>query len=447
MNETSNENLANRESRYAVQEEQALTVTVVRQLNQESLPATVANLSLGGAKLVVSLPLSFTELIRVNLTLSESDVRFDVPARICWARPIGDGTYSVGCAFSERLTPEVLNSLSELGYLERRAHGRVQVDFPALSKWELSDTISTVQVLDYSIGGFVMVSRQRAQADQQLMLEISTEHQVFTLSARVVWQTRMEESYRIGCSFIGKKDAETMARAARVIHGDDETVTKPDVKAKTKSLSAVALIAITLLTAGGYHYWFRTEPRRQQGYNTVPVSVVVSSTSPPEPVTQPPETSELAADRVQPELTEVIDDPPVGSPEPSSAILIVEAPNVVTDAPEANSDTTLLNGIDQRVRECVQRANSGAFRAALTDLGVVVKQYPRDPAYRYMIASVASNAGFHGFAEVQFDLGWKLEQRYPSSTPLRLLDALTSQQGEWLKNQRAIRLKSVQSHN
>ena len=192
MNETDIDNPANRESRYTVQDEQVLTVALLRQSNGESLPATVANLSLGGAKFVVSQPLSFTELVRVSLALPDSDVCFDVPARICWARPVGDGTFSVGCAFSERLPPEVLNSLSELGYLERRAHGRVQVNFPALSKWELSDTNSTVQVLDYSTGGFVMVSRQRAQADQQLMLEISTEHGVFTLSARVVWQTRME---------------------------------------------------------------------------------------------------------------------------------------------------------------------------------------------------------------------------------------------------------------
>ena len=208
-----------REHRFVVQEDKPLHAELERESADEKIVCTIGNLSLGGAKLIVPEPLTFSETVILRLHIPEADVDATVQCRICWARPSGNG-WSVGCAFSRRLTPDLLDQLSSLGYLERRNHGRQEVDIQATAKWELNDEKVPVRLRNFSTGGFAMESAQRTYADQQVLLEIPTGDKTQTLSARVVWQSCAGEGYLVGCAFVGPGDAEKMRRAVAILQPD-----------------------------------------------------------------------------------------------------------------------------------------------------------------------------------------------------------------------------------
>lgn len=90
-----------------------LQVEVVRDPHQTPamIEAELVDLSRDGLQLRAPVPLAERETIAVKLRHAESGVDLTLPATVCWCRPQEDGTWSAGCASTERVDWESLGEL------------------------------------------------------------------------------------------------------------------------------------------------------------------------------------------------------------------------------------------------------------------------------------------------------------------------------------------------
>ena len=68
------------------------------------------NLSLGGVGLNAPHPLEVGHEVRISFRVHEKEVKV-LPARIVFCRSEVDGSWRIGCAFSEALSADILDSL------------------------------------------------------------------------------------------------------------------------------------------------------------------------------------------------------------------------------------------------------------------------------------------------------------------------------------------------
>jgi hypothetical protein len=82
----------------------------VRLPGEEWQRAWVLNLSLDGAGLLLSRPLTAGQEINIIL-VSGQNQSFEMPARICHVTQQPDGDWIVGCEFTKQLTDEELDAV------------------------------------------------------------------------------------------------------------------------------------------------------------------------------------------------------------------------------------------------------------------------------------------------------------------------------------------------
>ena len=87
-----------------------LPVVLHLPLASRRIEGWVRNLSETGIGLTISEPLAVGDTMVVRLRGAQNRL-LTVPARVTYATPKDDGTWSIGCGFDRRLDPETLRSL------------------------------------------------------------------------------------------------------------------------------------------------------------------------------------------------------------------------------------------------------------------------------------------------------------------------------------------------
>jgi hypothetical protein len=197
-----------RDERYAVKGQVPISVTVQFDDNGEtkSIDATAVDLSLRGTKL--ELPCSVPASGEVLLTIRPADLDIEITttAKVCWARPIGDRSWWVGCAIDQALPASSLTTLAKHGYIDRRQDERRTINSPAVARWELGGEGQDIRLLDVSQGGLAILSSQEARPGDRLLLTIDPDNlREQPIIVRVQWQRPGGDAWVIGCSFSSKE--------------------------------------------------------------------------------------------------------------------------------------------------------------------------------------------------------------------------------------------------
>ena len=128
-------------------------------------------------------------------------------ARVCWARPIGENRWWLGCSFDNPIELDSLTELAADGYIDRRRDQRVPINKPAQVRWELSSDCIDARMLDLSSGGFSLHVPERPRAGDRLLLSFPRDgDDAIPVVARVHWQREAQggEGYVVGCGFVDK---------------------------------------------------------------------------------------------------------------------------------------------------------------------------------------------------------------------------------------------------
>ncbi len=175
----------------------------------------VRDISRGGMKFLTSMKLDPGTLIRIALPTSGSNRETAVLACVMHATPQTDGSYAIGCAFSDELGDDELKQFG--GRRERsntpdkrawmRFPGQGQAEYLALPPTGLpGKQAEIVNISPTGIGLFVD-ERLEPGVILDLMLKTRAGEQIFDILACVVYVgPRSEGGWIAGCHFIRELD-------------------------------------------------------------------------------------------------------------------------------------------------------------------------------------------------------------------------------------------------
>lgn len=205
-----------REARYASAGNSEARVVIERAVADHEGPidATLLDISLGGAKLVVNSCIWFDESIRLKIHVAELNVDLAIAAAVCWTRPVSEHEWLLGCAFKPKLPEHALDQIASHGYIDRRRYSRFPFDVKATATWELREANVPVALQDASEGGFCMISPQYAETGQRLILHLNAHKGTpVSIPATVQWRINSGDEFLLGCSFNNENDFEHLLAA------------------------------------------------------------------------------------------------------------------------------------------------------------------------------------------------------------------------------------------
>jgi pSer/pThr/pTyr-binding forkhead associated (FHA) protein len=163
----------------------------------------LANLSRDGITLVVSTELQFGDMLTVHFCCHGELYEESLTAKVMWVRPVGEGRWDVGCRIDDGDIITIYDRLGAARVVDRRRrHERITVDIDANVYFELDENAYPVQVRNYSLGGFCMLTtsdKDRA-VGSKIRLVLDAEHTVF---GQVRWTKPCDEGHLVGCEFFG----------------------------------------------------------------------------------------------------------------------------------------------------------------------------------------------------------------------------------------------------
>ncbi len=203
MTDTLNDSERRRERRHEVVLDRTVEALIQRgsDESEETVAGELLDLSQGGMQVCLPIYLKFSEVIGVRIVVPEADVEFDVTAKVCWIRPTEDNKCLVGCSFTPKISDAPVERLAAFGVINRRRHFRKASRIAAVARWGLDAEASSVQILDYSEGGFCMVSDRPSTVGATVSVDVDApDGEAAPISARVCWQVERDGRYFLGCS-------------------------------------------------------------------------------------------------------------------------------------------------------------------------------------------------------------------------------------------------------
>lgn len=242
-----------RHERYGLREEKPLVVRV-EFLGDDGVVETVGrilDISSGGAKLHTEVTIPAETEILLHLESTEAASRppiFETCGRVCWTRPMSDLAWWAGTQFIEELPQRVLNRLAEEGYLERRQDPRMPCHFEATARWELMPGTADCEVLDFSVGGFLIETNAQATVGDRLLIQRrDASPDEAPIAGKIRWQAPTNDGrFRIGCSFVTKDGYPTFREQIAQIQTDEETAT-PRRRSSFIVIAGIIAVAVTSL--------------------------------------------------------------------------------------------------------------------------------------------------------------------------------------------------------
>jgi hypothetical protein len=241
------------ETRYPILSEHSCEVQIQRRGkdSDEALEGELIDLSQGGAKLLVSTCLQFSEVIRLIVRIPTLALEIDVTADVRWTRPEGNTSWLVGCSFNPGISEELLHKLAVHSLVERRRSPRYAVTAQVIMSRQSSDQRHTVRLKDISTGGFCLTCEQPVPLGSKVLIELPTRHGVeMEITANVRWHMSADDVHLIGCAFNSSKDYQALRDSIR----DDSEQLTPDSPRPflTWTLAACGMLMICVLSVMGY---------------------------------------------------------------------------------------------------------------------------------------------------------------------------------------------------
>ncbi len=162
----------------------------------------LADLSFRGVRLALNEKVLPGQRVTLHLTLPAIEIDLIREATVCWTEPRDAESWWVGCSLEERLEEETIDRMAVTRILNRRRDTRYPISQAAKVRWELSDEVHDVQIVNFSKGGFCIVgSDASTRPTDRIMLLLESDGHRVKIPARVMWQRPMQEGHAVGCSF------------------------------------------------------------------------------------------------------------------------------------------------------------------------------------------------------------------------------------------------------
>ncbi len=201
--------LISRAPRYSLASDDEIEVLVERdgESGLESTDAELIDISTGGAKLRTAAPLNVLDILSLQLCIKRMRRTITVAGAVCWTTPTNNGQWWVGCRFQPPMPEQTLQEFAQGGILERRKHERDQTWLRMTVKFELKQELAAAWVLNFSKGGFCVLSDTQAKVGDRAELRIELDRdRILAIRGKVCWQVESSEGYVIGCEMLRNKD-------------------------------------------------------------------------------------------------------------------------------------------------------------------------------------------------------------------------------------------------
>ncbi len=193
------------EDRYSIDDSHGTRVSVaVPTADGESrhYEASLADLSLRGVRLALTEKLLTGQQVRLRLALPAIDVDWTREATVVWTEPRDAESWWIGCSLDEPLEHETIDRMAIAQIVNRRRDNRYSVAHMAQIRWELSEEVCDVQVVNFSKGGFCVVGPDDASMpSERVMLLLEQDHRRTKVPARVMWDRPTPDGHALGCAF------------------------------------------------------------------------------------------------------------------------------------------------------------------------------------------------------------------------------------------------------
>ena len=181
-----------------------VTITVLDNAEPAStFTGQLADLSLHGVKISIAGKLESGQEVKLKIEVPSMGFETERRAITRWQQPRDAKTWWTGCQLLESFDDDLVEGLAAAHVLNRRRDPRYNVDADARARWELSEQIVDVKLVNFSKGGFCIVFQNRAEfQSERLLLLIDHLGKELTVPARVMWQAPVPEGFAVGCSFV-----------------------------------------------------------------------------------------------------------------------------------------------------------------------------------------------------------------------------------------------------
>ena len=178
----------------------------------QTVPAALLDISTGGAKLQTDTAIPMRNIVMLQLQVTEIKRTLTVAGEVCWASPISEGKWRLGCSFRPRMPQDTLDELAQGNILERREHQRQLVTLRTMARFELSQEESPVWVLNISPGGFCLLAQRDGKPGERVCMLFEPENgPPINVRAKAQWQVETDEGYVVGCEFLDAGDYQVLS--------------------------------------------------------------------------------------------------------------------------------------------------------------------------------------------------------------------------------------------
>ena len=198
-----------RDPRYHVKSGKEVSVVVHTEVDgkTDSTKAELIDISSGGARLRTREPISDREITGFDLKVRRPKRMISVAGEVCWMVPANGDYWWLGCSFNPKIPDETLHQFAEGGILERRQHDREMIALMSTAKWELEKDAATVRILNFSEGGFCLLSQNEGKPGERVLLQFALANgKELLVTAKAQWQVESDEGFVMGCEFLQPTD-------------------------------------------------------------------------------------------------------------------------------------------------------------------------------------------------------------------------------------------------
>ena len=193
------------ENRYAVDDFQVTRISVAVPTadgEPNHYEAFLADLSLRGVRLARPVKLLSGQKVVLRLALPAIEVDWTREATVVWTDPRDAESWWIGCSLNEPLEHETIDRMAVAQIVDRRRDSRYAVAELAQIRWELSEDVRDVQVVNFSKGGFCVVGPDDATIpSERVMLLLEQDDRRTKVPARVMWNRPTSDGHALGCAF------------------------------------------------------------------------------------------------------------------------------------------------------------------------------------------------------------------------------------------------------
>lgn len=235
---------ANRsEIRFVPREGITVAASVQAEESQTSIDVEVMDISISGAKLVLSSPLRSGDKLSFTLLDEDGSVELRQVGHIRWIRLTRGYRWIAGVHFDEPIVIEQLEQLVTEGRFDQRAAPRFNVHIRGTARRESMAQNMAVAITNLSATGFRLSAPEPVEPGERVLVGTDSTDGEVVFPAHVRWSGKQSDEYSLGCEFVNKD----MFRHLKHYVPTVDAVTQP---APSRFRSWVCALGIALTCAG-----------------------------------------------------------------------------------------------------------------------------------------------------------------------------------------------------